>query len=882
MDVSRYEFACQKALHQGLQYARSLGHQLLEVEHVALAFLRGDAAPVDQRVADRLKRHLEAHLARLPRIYGSIKIEFGRRLDTALDKVEAGSPNSLIDEKHLWEQICRQSTVIQTFLAKIAQEGVPSSLREVQSAPTESIKERQAEAVSHNRRREDRDSKVRKEKPGAEIPEKLAKSLEQFTVDLTSMAARGELDPVIGRDFEARRVLEILGRKKKNNPLLLGDAGVGKSAIAEAIAQLLVEGKAPESMRGKRVLSLDLGGLLAGSKFRGEFEERMKNILRALEALRGEVILFIDEIHMLVGAGNHEGGADAANLLKPALARGELQCLGATTLDEYRRHIEKDPALERRFQPVTVEEPSRETAIAILRGVKSRYEIHHGVQIDDTALISAVELSMRYIPDRKLPDKAIDLIDEAASRLRLEIDSVPAVLYDLGAQINQIEIERKAISQTSANASTLKRLEARLEKIKGDFETTNAIWRRHQDLLDQLKSNEKRRAELSGLYENAKSQGDYDFAARLQYNEIPRLETEGLEIRKNLYSLQDQYQFLHQRVGAREIAEVVSVWTRIPVQRLAEEERQKLGEIENRLGRRVFGQPEALKRIGRAIKRSRVGINDPKRPVGVFLFLGPTGVGKTETARALALELFADESRIIRVDMSEFMEPHNVARLLGAPPGYLGYGEGGDLTDRVRNSPYSVILFDELEKAHPRVLDILLQVFEDGRLTDGKGQVADFRQSLIVMTSNLQIDEIGDPEMAQESEIREVLARRMRPEFINRIDEIIIFRRLGRRHLESMLARLVQELNDRLKDRQFRMSLGSRMCGRLIHQSGTASFGGRALRRAFETLVVDAVSDRLLSHPDRASGAWVLDLDNDGHPEWREEYEPGRYLPPAN
>jgi ATP-dependent Clp protease ATP-binding subunit ClpB len=884
MDVSRYEFSCQKALHQGLQYARSLGHQLLEVEHVALAFLRADTAPVEGRITERLKRHLEAHLARLPRIYGSIKIEFGRRLDAALDQAEAGAQAALVDEKLLWEWLCRQSTVIQTFLAKLAQEPRPATADGPESAAEPAQKSSaKATPVAHNRRKEDKDPpKARKEKPAAEVSEKLAKALEQYTVDLTSMAARGELDPVIGRDFEARRVLEILGRKKKNNPLLIGEPGVGKSAIAEAIAQQLAEGRVPESMRGKRVLSLDLGALLAGAKFRGEFEERMKNIMRALEALRGQVILFIDEIHMLVGAGNPEGGADAANLLKPALARGELQCLGATTLDEYRRHIEKDPALERRFQPLTVEEPSRETALAILRGVKSRYEIHHGVQIDDSALIAAVDMASRYIPDRKLPDKAIDLVDEAASRLRLEIDSVPAVLYELGAQINQIEIERKAIARTPANAATHLRLEARLEKIKVEYDATNDIWRRHQDLLEQLKSIEKHRTESTGLYENAKAEGDYDFAARLQYNELPRLEKEGQEVRRDLLALQEQHAFLRQRVGAREIAEVVGAWTRIPVQRLVEEERQKLADIEGRLGRRVFGQADALKRIGRAIKRSRVGINDPRRPLGVFLFLGPTGVGKTETARALALELFADESRIIRVDMSEFMEAHNVARLVGSPPGYVGHGEGGDLTDQVRNDPYSVVLFDELEKAHPRVLDVLLQVFEDGRLTDGKGRVADFRQSLIIMTSNLQLDAIGDPETASEHAVRDALARRLRPEFVNRIDEIVVFRRLGRRHLESVLGRLGQELNDRLRDRQLRISIGPQLANRLIHHSGTAAFGGRALRRAFEALVVDAVSDRLLNAPDKASGAWVLELDPDGHPVWHEEFEPSRYLPPAN
>lgn len=883
MDVSRYEFACQKALHQGLQYARSLGHQMLEVEHVALAFLRGDGAPIELKASDRLKRHLETHLARLPRVYGAIKIEFGHRLDLALDQAEASAGNTLVDDKVLWEALCRQSTIIQNFFAKLAQDTNTQSVAKPVSTPDGSTKARQADQSLLKRRKDDIEPlKSRKEKPATEIPEKLAKSLEQFTVDLTSIAARGELDPVIGRDFETRRVLEILGRKKKNNPLLIGEAGVGKSAIAEAIAQNLAEGRVPETMKGKRVLSLDVGSLLAGAKFRGEFEERVKNIMAALDALNGQVILFVDEIHMLMGAGNHEGGADAANLLKPALARGELQCLGATTLEEYRRYIEKDPAMDRRFQPLMIEEPSRDTSLAILRGIKSRYEIHHGVQIDDSALISAVELSARYIPDRKLPDKAIDLVDEAASRLRMEIDSVPAVLYELGSQINQIEIERKAIPRSRENIATHLRLEARLEKIKVEYEETESIWRRHQSLLEKLKLSEKQRAESISLYENAKESGDYEFAAKIQYDEMPRLEKEQSVTRNELVSLQEKYPFLRQKVSAREVAEVVAAWTRIPVQRLAEDEHKKILEIRSRLERRVFGQDEAIERISRAVKRARVGINDPKRPLGVFLFLGPTGVGKTETAKALAVELFSDEQRVIRIDMSEYMDQHNIARLIGSPPGFVGYGDGGQLTDQVRNHPYSVILLDELEKAHPRVLDVLLQVFEDGRLTDGKGRTANFRNSIIIMTSNIHIDGIEDLESASDNQIRGELSFRLRPEFVNRIDEVIVFKRLGKRHLSSVLSKLVFELNERLRDRQLRISIGPRLSDRLLFQSGADSFGGRALRRAFNSTVVDAVSDRLLAEPEKATGAWILDLNLNGHCIWTEEFEPARYLPPAN
>jgi ATP-dependent Clp protease ATP-binding subunit ClpB len=686
MDVSRYEFSCQKALHQGLQYARSLGHQLLEVEHVALALLRADAITMKDRVGERLKKHIENHLARAPRIYGSIKIEFGRRLDAALDSVEKSAGKSaMINERQLWDALCKQSTVLQTFLAKMAQEGSISK----EPDGFESLIKPKVTAAEKSK-----NATKRPEATPSKISEKTDKDLRQFTIDLSEQAERGDLDPVIGRDSEVRRILEILGRKKKNNPLLIGEPGVGKSAIAEGVALRIAEGSVPESMRGKRVLTLDLGAMLAGAKYRGEFEDRMKNLLKALEALEGQVILFIDEIHMLVGAGNQEGGADAANLLKPALARGELQCLGATTLDEYRKHIEKDPALERRFQPLQVEEPSKPTAVAIMRGLKPRYEIHHGVQIDDEALTAAVELSIQYITTRRLPDKAIDLMDEAASRLRLQIDSMPAVLDELRAQIQQIEIERKAIGTGPQQKATLSILDVRLEKVKAEHQKVENIWRHHQSLLDQMKAAEKKRQELLTLYENTKAQGDFDFAARLQYDEMPKLDVELATIKQTLGDVQKQHSFLRQVVGAREIAEVVASWARVPVGRLLESDNQRLLEIERRIEQRVFGQSEALKKIARAVRRARVGVHDPNRPLGVFLFMGPTGVGKTETAKALAAELFTDEKKIIRIDMSEYMEQHNVARLIGAPPGYIGYGDGGELTEAVRQKPYAVVLFD--------------------------------------------------------------------------------------------------------------------------------------------------------------------------------------------
>ncbi len=884
MDVSRYEFACQKALHQGLQYARSLGHQFLEVEHVALALLRADAVSLRARMNERLKRHIENHLSRAPRLYGNFKVEFGRRLDATLDACEAAAgAQRQVPSDLLWETLCRQSTVIQTFLVKMAQEEQdpdgkkdptivdpghrpPSTAKSVKSAadPKKDAKAQKAEKADDGK-----------------LPEKIDKDLRQYTINLSAAAERGDLDPVIGRDAEVRRVLEILGRKKKNNPVLIGEPGVGKSAIAEALALRIAEGSVPETMRGKSVLSLDLGSLLAGAKYRGEFEDRVKNLLKALEALKGKVILFIDEIHMLIGAGNQEGGADLANLLKPALARGEMQCLGATTFDEYRKYIEKDPALERRFQPITVEEPGKQTTLAILRGIKSRYEIHHGVQIDDEALVAAVDMSVRYITQRKLPDKAIDLIDEAASRLRLQIDSVPAVLDEIRSRIGEIEIERKSLGP--GNAHQLAALDVRLEKAKIDRSRLEHIWRRHQDLLEKMKATEKRRQESQTLYENAKSQADFDFAARLQYDEMPRLDKDFDAIKRDLSELQKQHTFLRQVVGASEVAEVVAVWSRIPAQKLLEDEGFRLMQMEDRLKRRVYGQNEALAKVARAVRRSRVGVNDPRRPIGVFLFLGPTGVGKTETAKALSAELFADEAKIIRVDMSEFMEAHSVSRLIGAPPGYVGYGAGGELTEAIRQDPFSVVLFDELEKANPRVLDIMLQIFEDGRLTDGTGRTVDFRNALIVMTSNIDLElPFGDPEDADEAEVRGALARKLRPEFVNRIDEVIVFRRLGRKHLELLIDRLVTELNERLKERQMRVALGPAVREKLINLANTVQFGGRALRRAFETLVIDPVSDRVLGYPQLAVGAWVMDLDLDGAISWRDEARPQYYLPPAN
>ena len=872
MDMSKYEFVCQKALHQGLQYARSLGHQLLEVEHVALAMLRAENAKVTQTVATHLRAQLERHLARAPRVFGTVKVGFGHRLNRAMDKMESAAKGEPVEANVFWEELCRQSTVIQTTFARLDGDAVES----------ETFTESQAQKVSGESVVNNTERNPPEEHPVAEkLADKIDKKLRKFTIDLSEVAERGELDPVIGRDAEVRRVLEILGRKKKNNPLLIGEPGVGKSAIAEAIAIRIAEGNVPESMRGQRVLSLDLGGMLAGAKFRGEFEDRMKGLLEALQELEGQIILFIDEIHMIVGAGNQEGGADAANLLKPALARGDIQCLGATTLVEYKKYIEKDAALERRFQTLVVEEPDAETALSILRGLKPRYEIYHGVKIDDEALKAAVDLSIRYLPSRKLPDKAIDLMDESASRLRIQIESIPKIMDEIRSHIQKVSIERESIGEDKSKKSLLRSLDNQLERHKLEYKEVENVWREHQAKLDQMKKYEIKRHEAINLYTNAKSQSNFDFAAKLQYEEIPSIDLALAEIHLNLVELESEHSFLRRAVGVNEIAEAVSIWTGIPLGNLLEDDAQRILTMDKRLGQRVFGQSAAIDKVSRAVKRARVGVNDPDRPLGVFLFLGPTGVGKTETAKALAQELFADESKMIRLDMSEFMQEHNVARLIGSPPGYVGYGEGGELTEGIRRKPYSVVLFDEIEKANPRVLDILLQVFEDGRLTDGQGRTIDCKNTLIIMTSNLRLDTQVDTEQASDIDVRDALAQQLRPEFVNRIDEVVVFKRLGTKHLENLVTRLQGELNNRLASRKFRIIVGEQLRTYLIQLGASSSFGGRAVRRNFQTIVVDEVSDRILSSPDSASGAWIINIDEDGGFYWEEWFSASLMLPSA-
>jgi ATP-dependent Clp protease ATP-binding subunit ClpB len=690
-------------------------------------------------------------------------------------------------------------------------------------------------------------------------PEGKFQALEKYTRDLTALAKRGKIDPVIGRDEEIRRVMQVLARRTKNNPVLIGEPGVGKTAIAEGIARRIANGDVPESLKDKRILALDLSAMVAGSKFRGEFEDRLKAVLKEIETAAGGVILFIDELHTLVGAGAAEGAMDAANMLKPALARGELRAIGATTLDEYRKHIEKDAALERRFQPVIVDQPSVADTIAILRGLKERYEVHHGIHIKDSALVAAAVLSNRYITERFLPDKAIDLVDEAASKIKMEIDSLPLPIDQIERKLLQLQIEQQALSKERDKGSKarLEELNREVAELASERDRMRAQWLREKDFIEKLRGEQREIEELRTAEEQARRAGDLGRAAEIQYGRIPDLERRLEQHRAELNQLQEGGSYLKEEVGDQEIAAIVSKWTGVPVSKMLEGEMQKLIAMEENLEKRVVGQNAALTAVANAVRRSRAGLGDEKRPIGSFLFLGPTGVGKTETARALAEFLFDDERAMIRIDMSEYMEKHAVSRLIGAPPGYVGYDEGGQLTEPVRRRPYSVILFDEVEKAHPDVFNVLLQVLDDGRLTDGQGRTVDFKNTVVVLTSNIgsaelaaleerrDLDAAGREEAARQVAM-DALRRAFRPEFINRLDEIVVYHRLAREQIRRIVDIQLGRLHARLAQRELSLDITEEAKDYLGEVGWDPQFGARPLGRAIRKHLEDELAKQVL------------------------------------
>ena len=820
-----------RALQVAAELARSGGNPAVEDMHLLAGLLAeedGIVEPVLRKVGaepSRIRSALEESMGRLPRQTGAAPAA-SRELTRVVDEADAEArrmDDLYVSTEHILVALAsKQASSTRQILAN--EGATQEALREALSAVR----------GPHQVTDQEAEGKYR--------------ALERFGVDLTERARAGELDPVIGRDSEIRRVMQVLSRRTKNNPVLIGEPGVGKTAIAEGLAQRIVAGDVPESLRDKRLIQLDVAAMLAGAKYRGEFEERLKSALKEVTEARGKYIVFLDELHTIVGAGAAEGAVDAGNMLKPALARGELRMVGATTLDEYRKHIEKDPALERRFQPVFVGEPAPVETIAILRGLKEKYEVHHGVRITDPAIVAATRLSDRYIGDRFLPDKAIDLMDEAASRLRIEIDSMPEEIDVLERRAIQLEIEREAL-RNEVDARSVERLadlETELAEIREQLAGLKARWGLEKDAIERVRDLKRQLEEASVGAEQATRTGDLQRAAEISYGEIPRLRSELTEAEAELTRMQAEGSLLKEEVGPEDIAEVVASWTGIPVSRMLEAEQDRLTHLEDHLHKRVVNQNEAITAVANAVRRSRAGLQDPDRPVGSFIFLGPTGVGKTETARALAEFLFDDEDAMVRLDMSEYMERHTVSRLIGAPPGYVGYEEGGQLTEAVRRRPYSVVLFDEIEKAHPEVFNVLLQILDDGRLTDGQGRTVDFRNSVLIMTSNLGspyiLEHQGDDWTIVESKVREALFQGFRPEFLNRIDEILIFRPLGREELERVVGIQLDRLAALARDRHVELEVTAAARSRIVEAGYDPAFGARPIKRAIQRLVSDPLA----------------------------------------